>query len=86
MNKSKNVISNYSEWIACYFSIPLFLQSWSCPTPVLGPCVLRLEPGDYQSCVIPPDRESMWGPIPLQRLPAHIENYCSVASHKYGDY
>ncbi|XP_005098754.1 uncharacterized protein LOC101860571 [Aplysia californica] len=55
---------------------------WSCPAPVLGPCVLRLEPGDYQSCVIPSDRESMWGPIPLQRLPAHLENYCSVASHK----
>ncbi|KAK6993978.1 glycine-rich domain-containing protein 2 [Biomphalaria glabrata] len=55
---------------------------WNCPAPVLGPCVLRLEAGDYQSCVMPEDRETMWGPIPLPRLPPGVDNHCSVASHK----
>ncbi|RUS76067.1 hypothetical protein EGW08_016171, partial [Elysia chlorotica] len=55
---------------------------WSCLAPKLGPCVLRLEPGDYQSCIMPTDRSSMWGPIPLPRLPPGVESHCSVASHK----
>ncbi|GFO43937.1 glycine-rich domain-containing protein 2 [Plakobranchus ocellatus] len=55
---------------------------WSCPAPRLGPCVLRLEPGDYQSCIMPADRSTMWGPIPLPRLPPGVDSHCSVASHR----
>ncbi|GFR81235.1 glycine-rich domain-containing protein 2 [Elysia marginata] len=55
---------------------------WSCLAPRLGPCVLRLEPGDYQSCIMPADRSAMWGPIPLPRLPPGVDSHCSVASHK----
>ncbi|XP_059177584.1 uncharacterized protein LOC131956954 [Physella acuta] len=76
---SKGLTAN--DEIDCGDGLSIGLN-WSCPAPVLGPCVLRLEQGEYQSCVMPEDRESIWGPIPLPRLPPGVDNRCSVASHK----
>ena len=52
----------------------------------LGTCDLWLVPGEYESCVMPEDSEQLWGPVTLPRLPAGVENNCSVASHKYVKY
>ncbi|XP_059140779.1 uncharacterized protein LOC131928710 [Physella acuta] len=47
-----------------------------------GPLLLYLKAGLYERAVIPEHLESMWGPIPLPRLPPGAENWCEVASHK----
>ncbi|BFZ08986.1 hypothetical protein BsWGS_12025 [Bradybaena similaris] len=75
----KGITAN--DEVECGDSLSIGLV-WSCSAPSLGPCVLRLEPGDYQSCIMPEDKESLWGPIPLPRLPAGVVSVCSVASHQ----
>jgi hypothetical protein len=46
-------------------------------------CSLKLEAGNFESAVIPEQNESLWGPVPLPRLPEGVENKCSVANHRY---
>jgi hypothetical protein len=48
----------------------------------LGHCDLWLVPGTYEECVMPEQIESLWGPVPLPRLPPGVPNTCSVASHR----
>ena len=47
-----------------------------------GNCVLKLQPGSFESAVMPEDVDALWGPIPLRRLPDDVTNVCSVASHR----
>ena len=56
---------------------------WSVAPPITGGCILALKSGDYQDCIMPEMVESMWGPVPLPRLPPGVDNKCSVASHRY---
>lgn len=46
-------------------------------------CSLKMEAGNFESAVIPEQSESLWGPVPLPRLPEGVENKCSVANHRY---
>lgn len=55
---------------------------WSVAPPILGGYILALRSGDYEDCIMPETVESMWGPVPLPRLPPGVENKCSVASHR----
>ncbi len=47
--------------------------------------LLRILPGSYYDCVMPPDAESMWGPVPLPPLSpgdADAENVCKAVTHR----
>lgn len=37
--------------------------------------------GAFYDCIIPEDIESLWGPIPLQKLPPGIDNKCRAVTH-----
>ena len=37
--------------------------------------------GAFYDCIIPEQVESLWGPIPLQRLPAGVDNKCRAVTH-----
>ena len=43
--------------------------------------VLNKQP--FSDVVMPENLESMWGPIPLGRLPHGALNHCTVANHTY---
>ena len=40
-----------------------------------------VSPGTFYECIIPEKVESLWGPIPLQHLPAGIDNKCRAVTH-----
>ena len=50
--------------------------------PVQGDAFLRLEPGTYETAVIPENIQTLWGPIALERLPRGKDNQCKVATHR----
>ena len=37
--------------------------------------------GSFYDCIIPEDVESLWGPIPLQKLPRGVDNTCRAVTH-----
>ena len=37
--------------------------------------------GSFYDCIIPEDVESLWGPIPLQKLPRGVDNSCRAVTH-----
>ena len=37
--------------------------------------------GAFYDCIIPEDIESLWGPIPLQKLPRGVDNKCRAVTH-----
>ena len=37
--------------------------------------------GAFYDCIIPEDVESLWGPIPLQKLPTGVDNSCRAVTH-----
>ncbi len=41
----------------------------------------RIQPGSFYDCIIPEDVETLWGPIPLQRLPRGVSNKCRAVTH-----
>lgn len=41
----------------------------------------RIQPGSFYDCIIPEDVETLWGPIPLQRLPKGVSNKCRAVTH-----
>jgi len=49
----------------------------------LGKVVLKLQAGLFSNVVMPETVESLWGPVPLGRLPPGAVNHCTVANHKY---
>lgn len=51
--------------------------------PSAGPTSLFLNPGQYETAVIPENSQEMWGPVPLRKLSPGVTNYCQVASHRY---
>ena len=38
--------------------------------------VFSILPGTFYDCVIPETVSSLWGPIPLERLPDGVDNSC----------
>ena len=38
--------------------------------------VFSIMPGTFYDCVIPETVASLWGPIPLERLPETVDNSC----------
>ena len=56
--------------------------SLSVTPPQAGVCIFRLELGHFEDCVMPEHVEQMWGPLTMRKLPAGVDNSCSVASHK----
>ena len=51
-------------------------------TPTAGSAVFQLEPGIYETAIIPENIQDLWGPIALERLPRGKDNQCKVASHR----
>lgn len=41
----------------------------------------HIQPGAFYDCIIPEDVESLWGPIPLQKLPRGVSNKCRAVTH-----
>ena len=41
----------------------------------------KIQPGSFYECVIPEEVETLWGPIPLQRLPNGVSNKCRAVTH-----
>ena len=41
----------------------------------------KIQPGSFYECVIPEEVETLWGPIPLQRLPSGVSNKCRAVTH-----
>ncbi len=41
----------------------------------------HIAPGSFYDCIIPEDIESLWGPIPLLRLPQGVSNKCRAVTH-----
>ena len=46
---------------------------------------LIIRPGAYYDCVIPEQAESLWGPVPLERLPEGTDNTCKAVTHSIVD-
>ncbi len=44
-----------------------------------------IEAGAFYDSVIPEQIESLWGPIPLERLPPGVDNNCKAVTHKILD-
>lgn len=60
-------------------SAPLFLGEFK--VPLVGGVTLKLQMGMFSNVVMPETVESMWGPVPLGRLPPGAVNHCTVANH-----
>ena len=43
---------------------------------------LSIKPGSFYDCVIPENVESLWGPVPLKRLPDNVDNKCRAVTHE----
>jgi hypothetical protein len=43
---------------------------------------LSIKPGTFYDCVIPEHVESLWGPVPLNRLPENVDNQCKAVTHE----
>lgn len=43
----------------------------------------KIQPGSFYECVMPEEVETLWGPIPLQRLPNGVSNKCRAVTHGY---
>ena len=50
--------------------------------PSLKPIVLGIEKGTFYESVMPQNVESMWGPVPFEKLPEGKENICNAVCHK----
>jgi hypothetical protein len=53
-------------------------------TPHIGDIFLFLINGKYQEARIPEDVQTLFGPVPMERIPPGVDNICRVASHRYG--
>ena len=42
-----------------------------------------VEPGLFYDAVIPQNIDKLWGPIPLDSLPAGVDNICRAVTHRY---
>jgi len=40
-----------------------------------------IKPGTFSDCIIPETAESLWGPVPLQKLPQGVDNECRAVVH-----
>ena len=56
-------------------SAPLFLGEFK--VPLVGGVTLKLQMGMFSNVVMPETVESMWGPVPLGRLPPGAVNHRS---------
>jgi hypothetical protein len=43
---------------------------------------LSIKPGSYYDCVMPENVQSLWGPVPLKRLPEGVDNACKAVTHE----
>ena len=43
--------------------------------------VFSIRPGVFYDCVIPETVGSLWGPVPLERLPTGVDNTCRAVTH-----
>ena len=41
-----------------------------------------IEAGTYYDCIMPENIESMWGPVPLKKLPDGVDNECKAVTHR----
>ncbi|KAF6031440.1 hypothetical protein EB796_010249 [Bugula neritina] len=68
-------------WILLKFILKLFIFR-KCFSIQTGKVVLKLQAGLFSNVVMPETVESLWGPVPLGRLPPGVVNHCTVANHK----
>ena len=47
----------------------------------LAEVVFSIQEGAFYNCVMPENVESLWGPIPLPRLPSGVDNTCRAVTH-----
>ena len=43
--------------------------------------IFNIQPGHFSDCIIPVEIESLWGPMPLERLPEGMDNKCLAVTH-----
>ena len=43
--------------------------------------VFSIKPGAFYDCIIPETVSSLWGPVPLETLPAGLDNTCRAVTH-----
>ena len=43
--------------------------------------VFSIKPGDFYDCIMPETVASLWGPVPLERLPPGVDNTCRAVTH-----
>ena len=43
--------------------------------------VFGIRPGTFHDCIIPETVQSLWGPVPLERLPPGVDNSCRAVTH-----
>jgi len=46
-----------------------------------GKTTFKIQPGTFSDCIIPETVESLWGPVPLQKLPQGVDNNCRAVVH-----
>lgn len=61
------------------YTIIVLVGQVAAPKP--GTLSLKLKAGVFSNVVMPETVESMWGPVPLRRLPQGAVNHCTVANH-----
>ena len=43
--------------------------------------VFGIKPGTFHDAIIPETVQSLWGPVPLERLPEGVDNICRAVTH-----
>ena len=83
-----------SHYLLFRFSIgqPYLLQNVNIPIKFeniqqkIGDVSFMIEPGKFSDCIIPSEIEELWGPIPMEKLPAGVDNTCLAVTHKIRGY
>ena len=53
------------------------------PKPVPVTKHFTIQAGSFYDCVVPQEIESMWGPVPIERLPDGVDNTCKAVCHRF---
>ena len=61
--------------------IPQFEMKFTEIGSRVGAMLFSIQPGTFYDCVMPETVESMWGPVPLERLPEGVDNTCRAVTH-----
>ena len=74
----KNPESPESKSVETTLSLEMSNERFGKPRDSVG---FNIMVGAFYDCIIPEDVESLWGPIPLQKLPPGVDNSCRAVTH-----